>query len=153
MACSRSTPCVTLPASSRGAVLISTAKNRRNRGAGSAPPRPCGPDGVAADARTVSPTYYYSIVRLLVIRLLNRYYRRRCRLEMEIAMETVTVSPKYQVVIPKSVRDKLRILPGQKVQAIAYQGRIEFILVLSAKELRGFVKGIDTSVPREGDRV
>ena len=72
---------------------------------------------------------------------------------MEIAMETVTVSPKYQVVIPKSVRDKLRILPGQKVQAIAYQGRIEFILVLSAKELRGFVKGIDTSVPREGDRV
>lgn len=68
-------------------------------------------------------------------------------------METVTVSPKYQVVIPKSVREKLKIVPGQRVQAIAYTDRIELIPLRRAKDLRGFAKGIDTTVPREGDRV
>ena len=68
-------------------------------------------------------------------------------------METATVSPKYQVVIPKSIRDKLKLVPGQKVQAIAFKGRIELIPLRSARELRGFARGIDTTVPREGDRV
>lgn len=68
-------------------------------------------------------------------------------------METATVSPKYQVVIPKSIRDKLRIVPGQKVQAVAFKGRIELIPLRSARELRGFAPGIDTTVPREGDRL
>ncbi len=67
-------------------------------------------------------------------------------------MQTVTISPKYQVVIPKEIRDRLGLLPGQKVQAIAYGGRIELIPVRSALEMRGFLKGIDTKVEREGDR-
>lgn len=68
-------------------------------------------------------------------------------------MNTVTISPKFQVVIPKTIRELLRLKPGQKVQAIAYKQRIELIPVRSAKDLRGFLKGIDTAVDREKDRV
>ena len=68
-------------------------------------------------------------------------------------METVTVSPKYQVVIPSLVRKSLGIQVGQKVQVIVYQNRIEMIPIKPVRETRGFLKGIDTSVPREEDRV
>ena len=68
-------------------------------------------------------------------------------------METVTVSPKYQVVIPKNVREALGIRVGQKIQVVVYEGRIELIPVTPVKKLRGFAKGIDTSVEREADRV
>ena len=67
-------------------------------------------------------------------------------------MERATVSTKYQVVIPKKVRDQLGIEPGQKVQVIPYMGRIELIPVREIKESRGFLKGIDTKVDREQDR-
>lgn len=67
-------------------------------------------------------------------------------------MEQATVSTKYQVVIPKKVRDELGIKPGQKVHVIPYMGRIELIPVLSIRESRGFLKGIDTSIDREPDR-
>jgi AbrB family looped-hinge helix DNA binding protein len=67
-------------------------------------------------------------------------------------METVTVSPKYQVVIPKLIREKLGLSPGQKVQAIIYGDRIELIPVRSIKEMRGFLRGITTTVEREADR-
>ena len=68
-------------------------------------------------------------------------------------MDTVTVSPKFQVVIPKAIREELRIRPGQKIQAIAYDGRVELILVSNVRELRGSLKGMDDSDPREnGDR-
>jgi AbrB family looped-hinge helix DNA binding protein len=68
-------------------------------------------------------------------------------------METVTISPKFQVVIPKAIRTLLKLRAGQRVQAMAYRDRIVFVPVRTARELRGFVKGIDTSVPRERDRV
>lgn len=68
-------------------------------------------------------------------------------------METVTVSPKFQVVIPKEVRASLRITPGQKVRVFAYGDRIEMIPVRKMKELRGFVRGISTIVKRDKDRV
>jgi AbrB family looped-hinge helix DNA binding protein len=68
-------------------------------------------------------------------------------------METVTISPKFQVVIPKDIRDKLKLRPGQKVQAILYQDRIELVPVRPVREMKGFLKGLDTDVPREGDRV
>jgi AbrB family looped-hinge helix DNA binding protein len=68
-------------------------------------------------------------------------------------MTLVSVSPKYQVVIPKAIREALDIQPGQKVQVIQYQNRIELIPIIPIKRARGFLKGIDTSVPREGDRV
>ena len=66
---------------------------------------------------------------------------------------TVTISPKFQVVIPKPIRDKLNLSPGQKVQAIAYGDRIELIPLRPVKEMRGFLKGIDTAIKREVDRI
>jgi AbrB family looped-hinge helix DNA binding protein len=68
-------------------------------------------------------------------------------------MDVVTVSPKFQVVIPLSVRRSLGIKPGQKVQVVLYQDRIELIPLLPAKRARGFLKGINTTVKRESDRV
>jgi len=68
-------------------------------------------------------------------------------------MHIVTVSPKYQVVIPKSVRETLRLKPGQKMQVIEYEGRIELIPDRDIKELRGFLKGINTDFQRGDDRV
>jgi len=68
-------------------------------------------------------------------------------------METVTVSPKYQVVIPSRVRDPLGVKPGQKIQVFLYHNRIEMIPIMPIQQSRGFLKGIDTSVDREPDRV
>jgi len=68
-------------------------------------------------------------------------------------MKTVTVSPKYQVVIPRDVRETLSIKPGEKMQVINYANRIELVPVKKIKAMRGFLKGIDTTVVREKDRV
>jgi AbrB family looped-hinge helix DNA binding protein len=68
-------------------------------------------------------------------------------------MDRVTVSTKYQVVIPKRVRDRLGIKPGQKVQVIPYMGRIELIPVKHIRDSRGFLTGMDTTVERDEDRV
>jgi AbrB family looped-hinge helix DNA binding protein len=68
-------------------------------------------------------------------------------------MTTVTISPKFQVVIPKGIRTRLKLRAGQKVQAMVYQDRIELVPVRPARELKGFLRGIDTTVPREQDRV
>jgi AbrB family looped-hinge helix DNA binding protein len=68
-------------------------------------------------------------------------------------MQSVTVSPKFQVVIPRPVRDSLHLHAGQKMQVLGYDGRVEFITERNITELRGFLKGIDTSFTREKDRV
>ena len=68
-------------------------------------------------------------------------------------METVTVSPKYQVVIPSRVRRVLGIEPGHKVKVILYDNRIEMIPIKPVEDARGSLKGIDTSIEREADRV
>jgi len=68
-------------------------------------------------------------------------------------VETVTVSPKYQVVIPRSVRERLGIRPGQQVQVIPYEDRIEFIPVRPARELRGFLRDVENTFEREEDRL
>ncbi len=68
-------------------------------------------------------------------------------------MQSVTVSPKYQVVIPKTIREALNLRPGQKMQVMEYAGRIELIPERDIKELRGFLKGINTEFLREADRV
>jgi AbrB family looped-hinge helix DNA binding protein len=68
-------------------------------------------------------------------------------------MQTVTVSPKYQVVIPKDIRESLKLQPGQKMQVVEYAGRIELIPEREIKELRGFLKGINTEFKREEDRL
>ena len=68
-------------------------------------------------------------------------------------MQTVTVSPKYQVVIPRAIRESLHIKPGQRIQVLAYGDRIEYIPVRPMRKMRGFLKGIDTKVERDKDRV
>jgi len=68
-------------------------------------------------------------------------------------METVKVSPKFQVVIPRAIREPPGLKPGARVQVFAYQNRIEFIPEQSLKRMRGFLRGVDTRVPREADRV
>ena len=67
-------------------------------------------------------------------------------------VSTVTVSSKYQVVIPKDVRDRLGTRPGQKVEAFAVAGRIELVPVRPVSEMRGFLKGMDPHFEREPDR-
>jgi AbrB family looped-hinge helix DNA binding protein len=71
----------------------------------------------------------------------------------EANVSIVTVSPNFQVVIPREIRKALRLAPGQKLQAFRYQHRIEFVPVRSIRAMRGFLRGIDTSVPRATDRV
>lgn len=68
-------------------------------------------------------------------------------------MDAVTISPKFQVVIPLTVRRALGLRPGQKVQVIRYGERIELIPLRPLREIRGFLRGIDTTVEREPDRV
>lgn len=68
-------------------------------------------------------------------------------------MNTVTVSPKFQVVIPLAIRDELGLVPGEKMRVIRYDDRVELIPVKPIQTLRGFLKGIDTTIQREGDRL
>lgn len=68
-------------------------------------------------------------------------------------MTVVTVSPKFQVVIPREIRERLGLEPGQKVQAIAFENRIELIPVRRMKAARGLLRGMDTSLHRERDRL
>lgn len=68
-------------------------------------------------------------------------------------METVTVSPKFQVVIPKKAREILGLQAGHKIQVIVHDNRIELIPVKPVQLSRGFLKGIDTDVKREADRL
>jgi AbrB family looped-hinge helix DNA binding protein len=67
-------------------------------------------------------------------------------------MTTVTVSPRFQVVIPQVIRDAMGIRPGQRIQALQYQDRIELIPLRPMRKARGMLKGIDTSVKRDRDR-
>lgn len=72
---------------------------------------------------------------------------------MAVDMNTVTLSPKFQVVIPQQVRQLLGLMPGEKLRVVSYAGRVELIPVRSMKSLRGFLKGMDTAIEREKDRV
>ena len=69
-----------------------------------------------------------------------------------IVMTAVTVSPKFQVVIPKDIRESMGIVSGQKVQILVYQNRIELIPLRPMKKLKGFLRGIDTDIQRDPDR-
>jgi AbrB family looped-hinge helix DNA binding protein len=67
-------------------------------------------------------------------------------------MGTVIISPKFQVVIPKEIREKLGLSPGQKIHVLVYEDRIELVPVRPIKRMRGFLKGLDTRIDREADR-
>ena len=71
----------------------------------------------------------------------------------EIPMEMTTVSPKFQIVIPKKIRQRMNIRPGQKIQVIQYGDRIELIPVRPIREMRGFLKGVDAVIEQEPDRL
>ncbi len=68
-------------------------------------------------------------------------------------MSSVKVSPKFQVVIPKEIRESLKIRPGLRMQVVQYENRIELIPEKDISELKGFLKGIDTTFDREDDRL
>jgi AbrB family looped-hinge helix DNA binding protein len=68
-------------------------------------------------------------------------------------MNTVTISPKFQVVIPQAVREALGLRSGEKAHVIPFRNRIEIIPVRDVRKLRGYLKGIDTSFARQGDRL
>jgi len=70
-----------------------------------------------------------------------------------IDMQTVTVSQKFQVVIPLAVREELGLRPGEKLRVMRYQDRLEMIPVRPLKSMRGCLAGIDTNIEREGDRL
>jgi AbrB family looped-hinge helix DNA binding protein len=68
-------------------------------------------------------------------------------------VETVTISPKFQIVIPRKIRDSLKLKPGLKVQVLVYGNRIELIPLKRISEMRGFLEGINTEIDREPDRI
>ncbi|MBI5787519.1 MAG: AbrB/MazE/SpoVT family DNA-binding domain-containing protein [Candidatus Schekmanbacteria bacterium] len=68
-------------------------------------------------------------------------------------MKVVTISPKFQVIIPTEIRKSLQIKPGGKFQVFQYGNRIELVPAKTVKQMRGFLKGIDTTVKRDGDRI
>ena len=68
-------------------------------------------------------------------------------------MEAVTISPKFQIVIPRTVRETLKLKPGRRVQVLVYGNRIELIPLKEISEMRGFLEGINTEVEREPDRL
>ncbi len=68
-------------------------------------------------------------------------------------MKAVVVSPKYQIVIPKEVRESMGIVSGQRIQMLTYRNRIELIPIKPMKEMKGFLKDLDTEVKRDKDRI
>ena len=68
-------------------------------------------------------------------------------------METVTISPKFEIVIPQTIRDAMGLRTGEKVHMLSFHNRIEVIPVRDIPALRGYLKGIDTAFVRDGDRV
>ena len=73
---------------------------------------------------------------------------------MEIDMDTVTVSPKFQVVIPRAVRQRMQIRPGERLEVISIDDRIELVRIRPTRGMRGFLEGFDPTFRRdEDDRV
>ncbi len=68
-------------------------------------------------------------------------------------MTLVSVSSKFQIVIPKKIRDAMGIASGQKIQMLIYRNRISLIMIKPMRELRGFLKEIDTDLKRDEDRI
>ncbi len=67
-------------------------------------------------------------------------------------MSKVKVSPKYQVVIPRDVREPMKLQPGQEVEVLRYDNRIEIVPLKPMRQMLGFLSGVDTTFKREPDR-
>ncbi len=70
-----------------------------------------------------------------------------------IDMDTVTLSPKFQVVIPRAIREALHLTAGEKLRVLRYADRVELIPVRPIQQMRGFLRGMDTTIAREDDRL
>ena len=68
-------------------------------------------------------------------------------------MDTVTLSPKFQVVIPLAIREAMHLTAGGKLRVLRYGDRVEFIPVRPIQQMRGFLRGMDTTIAREEDRL
>jgi AbrB family looped-hinge helix DNA binding protein len=68
-------------------------------------------------------------------------------------MTTVTVSTKYQVVIPEDVRRSMGVRPGEKFQVVNYDGRVQLIPIRKMRDMKGLLRGMDTTLTREADRI
>ena len=66
-------------------------------------------------------------------------------------MSTVTLSPKYQVVIPQLVREAMALRPGAKFQVVSLDGRIELVPVLPMAKARGMLRLRDSDIEREAE--
>jgi AbrB family looped-hinge helix DNA binding protein len=67
-------------------------------------------------------------------------------------MSTITLSSKFQFVVPREVRESMKLKPGQKMSVLAYDGQIRLLPIRTPQEMRGIARGIDTSIPDEPDR-
>lgn len=68
-------------------------------------------------------------------------------------MDTVTLSSKFQVVIPRDIREELQLTPGEKLRVLKYSDRVELIPVRPIEQIRGFLHGMDTNIERDRDRL
>ena len=68
-------------------------------------------------------------------------------------MSIVTISSRYRIVVPRDARERLGLKPGQQVQVLPLEGRIELVPLRPIEAARGFLRGIDTTVPRDEDRL
>lgn len=66
-------------------------------------------------------------------------------------MDAVTVSPKFQVVIPKAIRERTGIKPGEKLQVLSFDDRIELVRIQPMRSMRGFLRGMDAAFMRDED--
>jgi len=94
------------------------------------------------------------IVRTIVILSFaydNSYFDRVIFVRGERPVVTVTVSPKYQVVIPSDVRERLKLKPGQKVAVIEKDGVVHLVPIRPLRELKGMASGVTSKGIRDED--
>lgn len=68
-------------------------------------------------------------------------------------MNPLPISLDGEAVIPRDMVERLHLRPGQRLQALVYEGRVTLLPLRSAKSLRGFLRGIETQVDRDPERV
>lgn len=68
-------------------------------------------------------------------------------------MEAVKISPKFQIVIPKSIRESLHLKVGETLQVVPYGNRIELVPMEPIQKLKGFLKGMNPNFERDNDRI
>jgi AbrB family looped-hinge helix DNA binding protein len=95
----------------------------------------------------------FTTVFKILTRRIDRNIVIQIFIDRDNEMQTVTISQKYQIVIPRKVRQALNLRPGQKMQIVEYEGRLELIPERDIKELRGFINGINPEFKREEDRI